>query len=180
MIAAAGTVLAGVALGAVAGGAAARSAAIPFKGTAAIKPFDITKNCIATSLSSKRLRVRCVQLGKFAGMPGPANTRFGWIWDVPVDANGFTTGPATERGTLILNFGAPGLLYLSLAGKQAPVGKGTPTRVAALSKGTWAITRGTAGFVGRHGTGSYTFKTARAGSKTVFSVAQLKLSGSIT
>jgi hypothetical protein len=160
-----------------AGGGAAGSPSIQFDGTATIRPFDVTKACGAKSLSAKLLRVRCAQLGKFAGEPAPANVDFGWTWDLPTDASGHTTGAATERGTLILNFGAPGLLYLSLAGKQRIVGPTTPIRATAVTKGTWTITRGTAGFVGRHGSGTYT--AGRTSSESVFSVARLKLSGSI-
>jgi hypothetical protein len=158
----------------------ARSAAITLKGVATIKPFDVTKNCGGSAVSKKLFRVRCTQFGTFSGQPSAAGASLGWTWDLAVGPNGSTTGHGTERATLILNFGAPGLLYLSLAGKQAPVGKGTPTRASALTKGTWTVTKGTAGFTGRNGKGTYTFKTARTGSRTVFSVAQLSLSGTLT
>jgi len=38
---------------------------------------------------------------------------------------------------------------------------------------------GTEAFVGRHGKGRYTFKAARTNSESLFSVAEVKLSGSI-
>jgi hypothetical protein len=159
---------------------AATPAAVPFEGTATIKPFDVTKNCGGSSVSKKLFRVRCTQFGTFQGQAGAAGASLGWTWDLAVAANGNTTGYGTERATLILNFGTPGLLYLSLAGSQAPVGKGTPTSAAALTKGTWTVTKGTAAFAGRHGKGTYTFRTARTGSRTVFSVARLSLSGNLT
>ncbi len=173
-------IVACAALGLAGGAAAAKAAKIPFKGTATIKPFDVTKNCGGASVNTKLVRVRCTQFGIYAGAPAPAGASLGWTWDLAVGADGKTTGYGTEKATLILNFGAPGLLYLSLAGKQAPVGKGTPTNAKAITKGMWTITKGTAGFVGRHGAGTYTFTTARTGSKTVFSVAQLALVGNIT
>jgi hypothetical protein len=163
-----------------AGGGAARSASIPFRGTATIAPVDVTKACGATSVSAKLLRVRCAQLGRFAGRPAPANVSFGWTWDLPTDSGGNPTGPATERATLILNFGTPGLLYLSLAGKQRVIGKTTATRAKAVTNGTWTITKGTEAFVGRHGKGTYTFTATRNGSANVFSVAKVALSGAIT
>ena len=123
--------------------------------------------------------MRCAQYGAFTGQPAPANANYGWSWDLPTNASGQTTGPATENGTLILNFGSPGLLYLSLAGKQKVIGTTTATKAAAVTTGTWTITRGTAGFTGRHGTGTYTFRTARSGSESLFSVARIGLRGSI-
>jgi hypothetical protein len=165
---------------ALAGGGAARPGAIGFKGTAKIKSFDVTKHCGAKSVNSKLLRVRCVRSGTYAGDPAPANVNLGWTWDLPVNAAGHTTGPATEHATLIFNFGGAGLLYLSLVGKQTIVGEVTATKATAITRGTWKVTKGTAAFLGRHGKGTYTFKTGRTNSESVFSVAELKLSGSLT
>ena len=160
------------------GGAAAPK--IAFTGTAALRPFDVTKVCGAKSVSAKLLRVRCAQLGTFKGQPAPANVDYGWTWDLPTNTSGQATGPATEHGTLVLNFGTPGMLYLSLAGKQKVIGRTTPTRASAVTRGTWTITRGTSGFAGRHGKGTYTFRTARNGSESLFAVARITLEGSIT
>jgi hypothetical protein len=161
-----------------AGGAAA-TPKIAFSGTATLRPFDVTKACGAKSVSAKLVRVRCVQLGTFRGEPAPARVNYGWTWDLPTNASGRTIGPATEHGTLILNFGAPGMLYLSLAGKQRIVGRTTAKNAAAVTTGTWTITKGTSGFVGRNGRGTYTFRTARTDSENVFGVAQVRLRGSI-
>jgi hypothetical protein len=163
-----------------AGGASAAGPSIPFKGTATLKPLDTAKACGAKIVSAKVWRVGCSQLGSFTGQPSQANVNYGWTWDFPTDAKHNPIGPATEHGTLILNFGSPGLLYLSMAGKQHVVGKTTATSATAITTGTWAITKGTAAFVGRHGKGTYTFKTVRKNSANVFSLAQLKLNGSIT
>jgi hypothetical protein len=167
---------------ALAGGGAARPAAgIPFEGTVTLKAFDVTKRCGRVAGGSKQaLRVRCAQLGAYAGVPSPAGASYDWTWDLEVDAKGFTTGRAAERGKVTLNFGAPGYLYLSLTGAQTPVGRTTATSARGLTRGTWTISKGTAAFVGRHGKGTYRFTTARTNSKSVFSVAKLVLSGSIT
>jgi hypothetical protein len=125
------------------------------------------------------LRIRCAQFGTYQGKPSAAGASLGWIWQLALDAKGFTTGLAKETGTLILNFGPPGLLYLSLDGKQRPVGKATAKSARGLTRGTWTVAKGTAGFTGRRGHGTYTFETARTNSKTVFSVARLELDGSI-
>jgi hypothetical protein len=172
--------LASAALVPAAGGGRATTPRITFAGTVTLKPFDVTKACGAKSLSAKLLRVRCAQYGAFAGEPAPANVNYGWSWDLPTNASGQTTGPATEHGTLILNFGAPGLLYVSLAGKQRVIGRTTATRATAVTTGTWTISKGTSGFTGRHGNGTYTFRTARSGSESVFSVARINLDGSIS
>jgi hypothetical protein len=162
------------------GGAAKPAVTIAFKGTATLRPFDVTRHCGATSVSAKLLRVRCFQAGRFVGVPAPGGASFSWTWDLPTDRNGHTTGPATEHGTLILNFGAPGRIFFALGGQQAVVGDATATRATAITQGTWKVTKGTKRFVGKHGTGVYTFKTGRTDSESLFSIAELRLSGSIT
>jgi hypothetical protein len=162
------------------GAGATGTKAIAFKGTAKIKSFDVTKHCGAKSVNSRLLRVRCVRGGTYSGAPAPANVSFGWTWDLPVDAAGHTTGPATERATLIFNFGGAGLLYVSLVGKQSVVGEVTATKATAVTRGTWRVTKGTAAFAGRHGKGTYAFRTGRTNSESVFSIARLELSGSLT
>jgi hypothetical protein len=165
---------------ALAGSGSARTTTIALKGTATLKPFDVTQHCGASTVSRKLLRVRCFQSGRFVGLPAPGGASFSWTWDLPTDRNGHTTGPASEHGTLILNFGAPGRIFFALGGRQAVVGTATATRATAVTQGTWKVTKGTARFVGMEGTGVYTFKTGRTDSESLFSIAELRLSGSIT
>jgi hypothetical protein len=66
-----------------------------------------------------------------------------------------------------------------VVGNQLPVGRATPTKARGLTKGAWTMTKGTGTFAGKHGKGTYTFETARSGSKTRFSVAKLTFSGNI-
>src|SRR5262245_5668291 len=103
--------------------AAVHASKVTVKGVAMFKPFDVTKNCTAgLAAGGKSAIVKCTDLGAYAGMPGAAGAGLGWAWSLNVK-NGTTTGYGTERGNLILNFGSYGLLYLSLRGEQAPVGK---------------------------------------------------------
>jgi hypothetical protein len=164
----------------LAGSGTARPSAIPLRGTVWVKPFDLSTHCGATSVSARLLRVRCVQFGTYVGKPQRAGASYGWTWDLPVDSAGHTTGPATEHATLILSFKDGGQLHLSLAGKQTVVGHPTATKATAVTNGTWKVTKGTARFVGTHGTGGYTFRTGRTNSESLFSVARVELSGSLT
>jgi hypothetical protein len=160
---------------------AAKPAGTKVSGTVTLNAFDVTKSCTSGLAADKRAAiVKCTDAGAFAGSPGPAGAGYGWAWSLAVDAAGGTTGYGTERGNLILNFGPRGLLYLTLLGRQKPSGAPTATRAKGVTTGTWNMTRGTAGLKGLHGSGTYTFTIARAGSKTTYSSASLTLAGSIS
>jgi hypothetical protein len=150
---------------------------IPIKGAVTLKPFDVTKNCGGVTTTKTIFQIHCAQLGAYKGAPAAGGASYSWQWNLARDARGFTTGVATERGKLILDFGATGALYLSLVGKQVPVGTTTSIHAQGVSKGKWTIAKGTATFLGRQGGGTYRFTTVRNGSKTVFSVGQVALSG---
>jgi hypothetical protein len=153
---------------------------IAVNGTVTLHGFDVMKACKWRG-TRKVLRVGCTVYGAYAGTPGPADAGYGWVWSVPADAHGMTTGYGFERGTLLLDFGRRGVLTLSLTGKQGPVGA-PPTfeRAKVRTRGTWTMTKGTACLARRHGTGTYSYTIARAKAGTTFSFASLALTGSIS
>jgi hypothetical protein len=142
--------------------------------------FDLRETC-KVETSTAALRVGCTVYGAYAGRPARAGAGYGWVWTVPADAHGMTTGYGRERGTLLLDFGRRGTLTLALSGRQRPVGP-PPTwkRGTVRTAGTWTVTKGTGRLAGRHGKGTYRYTLGRTGSATTFSRAELALSGSLS
>jgi hypothetical protein len=159
-------------------GAARTTTAIVLNGTATLNAFDVTKACKWDNTKTA-LDIGCTVYGAYAGLPGPAGAGYGWVWNLPENAIGVTTGYGSERGTLVLNFAKLGALSLSLSGKQKPVGKQTTAHAKVLTTGTWTMTKGTSSLAGEHGKGTYTYTVVRMGSATVFSLASIVLVGSI-
>jgi hypothetical protein len=158
-------------------GAAALPASIVVKGTVTLEAFDVTKECKWSGTKTATV-VGCTVYGAYTGLPGLAGAGYGWIWNVPAFAKGGRYG--SERGTLVLNFGSLGGVSLSLTGKQKPVGKQTTAHAKVATTGTWTMTKGTSNLAGAHGKGTYRYLIVRTGSQTVFSVARLDLSGTIS
>src|SRR5262249_26083504 len=86
-------------------GAAAAAPTIVVKGTVTLSAFDVTKTCKPDN-SRTALRIGCTVYGAYAGLPRSARAGYGWIWRIPADARGMTAGYGSERGTLLLDFGA--------------------------------------------------------------------------
>src|SRR6266404_1640178 len=128
-------------------GATRTTTAIVLNGTATLKAFDVTKACKWDN-TTKALRVGCTVYGAYAGLPGPGGAGYGWVWNLPENAIGVTTGYGSERGLLVLNFGKHGALSLSLSGKQKPVGKQTTARAKVVTTGTWTMAKGTSSLAG--------------------------------
>jgi len=159
-------------------GAAGPTAALVLRGTATLKSFDAAKDC-KWETSRKALQVGCTVYGSYAGLPAPAGAGYGWVWNHRANAIGVTTRYGSEQGTLLLDFGARGVLELTTSGKQRPVGRQTSAHAKVSTTGTWKLTKATANFAGDHGTGTYTYTVERDGSTTVFQLAGVTLAGSI-
>src|SRR6266566_59204 len=94
--------------GAGAGAGAARTTtAIVLNGRVTLNAFDVTKACKWDNTKTA-LRVGCTVYGAYAGLPGPGGAGYGWVWNLPENGIGVTTGYGSERGTLVLNFGKLG------------------------------------------------------------------------
>jgi hypothetical protein len=150
-------------------------APIVVRGTATLKAFDVTKQCKWDN-GAAALKVGCTVYGSYSGRPGAGGAGYGWVWFLPKNSIGVTTHRGSERGTLLLDFGARGALTLSLTGRQKAVGAQTTAHAKIRTTGTWKVTEATASFSGAHGTGRYVYTVERKGSPTVFSLARLTLS----
>jgi hypothetical protein len=157
-------------------GAAALPAPIVVKGTVTLDAFDV-KECRWGGTKTATV-VGCTVYGAYTGLPGPAGAGYGWVWTVPDPVYG-KGRHSSEHGTLVLNFGPLGGVSLSLAGKQKPVGTQTAVHAKVATTGTWRMTKGTSNLADAHGRGTYTYTVIRNGSNSVFSVARLRLSGTI-
>ena len=139
---------------------------------------DVTKRCTFSGAATTLVAL-CRQSGLYAGKPSAAEAAYSWRWDLEIGKDGKTTGNATERGELALNFGKLGLLRVTTRGRQVPVGKPTTNAARGRTTGTWTFTSGTKSLAGRSGSGTYVFETSRHGPNT-FQVAKLTLAGSIS
>jgi hypothetical protein len=153
-------------------------ASVRVNGVATLTAVNIQQRCKFIGSGAKLLIATCQQFGAYAGKPGRAGASYSWRWYLEVGPKGTTTGKASERGSLALNFGKLGILRMTTTGRQVPVGPVTKDAAKGRTTGTWKYESGTKALAARAGSGTYVFETSRTGT-TTFQVARLTLSGTV-